>query len=289
MDACRGDRYVMKWNLIIDIEKCEDCNNCFLACKDEHVDNTWPGYTDSQPRHGHRWIDIRRRERGQFPHIDVAYRPTPCMHCDDAPCMAAADPPVISKRDDGIVLIDPRKAKGQKQIAGSCPYGAIWWNEEKNVPQKCTFCAHLIDDGWAEPRCVQVCPTGALKVVRTDDDTMQRQVESQGLKVLHPERKTRPRVYYKNLHRFEGCFIAGSASKRQNDRIDCAAGAVVAIMKEDKIIAKMPTDHFGDYKFDNLVRGSGVYRLEATYEDYPVQTRMIELGGSASLEDIVFE
>jgi Fe-S-cluster-containing dehydrogenase component len=27
-----------KWNLIIDIEKCEDCNNCFLACKDEHVE-----------------------------------------------------------------------------------------------------------------------------------------------------------------------------------------------------------------------------------------------------------
>ncbi|GAG02536.1 unnamed protein product, partial [marine sediment metagenome] len=37
-----------KWNLIIDIEKCEDCNNCFLACKDEHVDNDWPGYAVSQ-------------------------------------------------------------------------------------------------------------------------------------------------------------------------------------------------------------------------------------------------
>ena len=40
-----------KWNLIIDVEKCEDCNNCFLACKDEHMYNDWPGYALPQPRH----------------------------------------------------------------------------------------------------------------------------------------------------------------------------------------------------------------------------------------------
>lgn len=76
-----------KWNVIIDLEKCEDCNNCFLACKDEHVDNHWPGYSVSQPKHGHRWINIMRKERGQFPLIDVAYLPIPCMHCDNAPCI----------------------------------------------------------------------------------------------------------------------------------------------------------------------------------------------------------
>ncbi|SDE55207.1 hypothetical protein [Sporomusa acidovorans] len=79
-----------KWHLIIDVEKCVDCNNCFMACKDEHVDNDWPGYTRPQPRHGQRWINIKRTERGQYPLVDVAYRPTPCMHCEDAPCIRAS-------------------------------------------------------------------------------------------------------------------------------------------------------------------------------------------------------
>ena len=158
-----------KWNLIIDVEKCEDCNNCFLACKDEHVDNEWPGYTGSQPLHGHRWINILRKERGQYPLIDVAYLPVPCMHCDNAPCIKAAKEGALYKREDGIVLIDPDKAKGRKDILKACPYEAIWWNDEKNVPQKCTLCAHLLDEGWTEPRCVQACPTGALEIVREVD------------------------------------------------------------------------------------------------------------------------
>ncbi len=100
------------WQLIIDVEKCEDCNNCFLACKDEHVDNEWPGYSLPQPLHGHRWMNIMRKERGQFPMIDVAYLPIPCMHCDRAPCIEAAKGGAVYKRDDGIVIIDPEKARG---------------------------------------------------------------------------------------------------------------------------------------------------------------------------------
>ena len=103
-----------KWNLIIDVEKCEDCNNCFLACKDEHVDNDWPGYAVSQPLHGQLWMNIMRKERGQYPLIDVAYLPVPCMHCDNAPCIKAARDGAVYKRDDGIVIIDPIKAMDQK-------------------------------------------------------------------------------------------------------------------------------------------------------------------------------
>ena len=50
----------------IDVAKCHDCNNCFMACKDEHCGNDWPGYTAAQPRHGHRWMNIERRERGVY-------------------------------------------------------------------------------------------------------------------------------------------------------------------------------------------------------------------------------
>lgn len=278
-----------KWNLIIDIEKCEDCNNCFLACKDEHVDNDWPGYTDPQPRHGHRWINIMRKERGQYPLIDVAYRPTPCMHCDDAPCISAAEKQAVYKRDDGIVLIDPKKSKGQKKLIKSCPYGAIFWNEEMDVPQKCTLCAHLLDSGWKEPRCVQVCPTGALKIVRADDNEMKKWVENQGLSIFHPEHKTIPRVYYKNLYRFERCFIAGSVSIKSGDVIDCAQGAEVALKKKDSLVAKTMTDNYGDYKFDNLEPCEENFQVEISYKSFKKKTITLKISKSISLNDIVFE
>ena len=38
--------------LVMDIASCHDCNDCFMACKDEHVGNDWSPYTEEQPRHG---------------------------------------------------------------------------------------------------------------------------------------------------------------------------------------------------------------------------------------------
>ncbi len=272
-----------RWHLIIDLEKCENCNNCFLACKDEHVDNNWPGYCDAQPRHGHRWMNIFRKERGQYPLIDVTYRPTPCMHCDNPPCMQAAGSGEIQKRSDGIVLIDPQKAKGNKSLVQACPYGAIWWNDEKKVPQKCTLCAHLLDDGWNQPRCAQVCPTGALQFVNAEDKVLHSQLESGNLEVLHPEYKTKPRVYYKNLHRFHKCFITGSIAFEDNGQVECAAGARAALFNDQVDAREVTADAFGDFKFDGLEPQSGTYRIEISYQSYPTMAINVDLVESTSL------
>ena len=114
-----------KWNLIIDVENCINCNMCVLACQDEHVDNDFPNYAAPMPKHGARWIEINRKERGQAPMIDVAYIPMLCNHCDNAPCIKAAKNGAVKKRDDGIVIIDPIKSKGQKHLVDSCPYDRI--------------------------------------------------------------------------------------------------------------------------------------------------------------------
>ena len=54
------------------------------------------------------------------------------------------------------------------------------------MPQKCTGCAHLIDAGWTETRCTQVCPTGALKLVLADDDAMAAKAAAEGLEAYRP-------------------------------------------------------------------------------------------------------
>jgi len=266
-----------KWNLIVDIAKCEDCNNCFLSCKDEYVDNDFLPHSVSQPRHGPRWMNIMRKERGQCPVIDVAYRPTPCMHCDEPSCMREAKDGAVYKRDDGITIIDPQRAKGKKDLVDACPYGSIWWNEEKNVAQKCTLCAHLLDGGWKEPRCVQACPTGALRVVRSNETETHRMVESEGLEVLHPEFNTKPRVYYKNLYRFARCFIAGSVVVELDGKEECAAGARVYLLRDSETIHEQMADNYGDFKFDNLEEGSGPYRLKIILEGYQKKTLELDL------------
>src|SRR5450631_2765016 len=117
-----------KWNLIVDVAECHNCNNCFLTCQDEYVDNDIPGYSAPQPQHGHKWINILTTERGRYPIVDVAHVPVMCNHCDRAPCVAAGRG-AVKKRDDGIVIIDPQRAAGRKDLVDACPYGAIWWNE----------------------------------------------------------------------------------------------------------------------------------------------------------------
>jgi len=142
------------WGLIIDVARCHDCNNCFLACKDEFVGNDWPPYSKAQPARGQRWMNILRRERGGYPLVAVAYLAKPCQHCKNPPCLKAARNGAVTIREDGIVLIDPDKATGQKQLVEACPYGVIFWNKASQAPQKCSLCAHLLDEGWQEPRCV---------------------------------------------------------------------------------------------------------------------------------------
>ena len=274
-----------KWNLIIDVAECTNCNLCTLAAMDEYVGNDWPSYSAPMPRHGHKWINILQKERGQVPMIDIAYVPTLCNHCDDAPCMKADTTGAIKKRDDGIVLIDPVKAKGQKQLVDACPYGHIWWNEELQLPQAWTFDAHLIDQGWQQTRGQQSCPTGAMRAVKVEDDAMARMARDQGLEVMQPERGTRPRVYYRNLWRYTKCFIGGSVAAEKDGVVDCVEGARVLLRKDGAIIAELATDNYGDFKFDRLDENSGRYMVEVSAGG---RTKRLEaeLGASINLGEI---
>ncbi len=250
-----------KWNMIIDVAECTNCNLCTLSLMDEYVGNEWPGYSAPMPRHGHRWIDIRQKERGQGTMIDVAYVPTMCNHCDNAPCVAEGKG-AVTKRDDGIVIIDPVKAKGRKDLVETCPHGQIWWNEELQIPQAWTFDAHLLDQGWQQTRGHQACPTGAMRAIKVEDEEMARFAGEQELEVMKPEAGTRPRVYYKNLWRYAKCFIGGSVSAEANGAVDCVEGATVRLLKDGAPVATTTTDNYGDFKFDRLNEGSGRYSVE---------------------------
>jgi len=278
------------WYMVIDVEKCGNCHNCFLACKDEHVDNEWPGYAAPQPGEGQGWITIRGKERGVYPMIDVAYLPTPCMHCDDAPCIKAAGVGAITKRPDGIVVIDPVRSKGVMAPVEACPYHAIRWNEALMLPQKCTLCAHLLDDGWTKTRCVQACPTGALSVFKADEAEMKERMETEKLEAYEPGHRTRPRVFYKHLYRFTRCFIGGSVAVRVSGRDECAEGARVLLFNAShEPLGDCLTDSFGDFKFDDLEGEGGAYTLEISYAGFRTKEVSVTLFASVSTGTIFLE
>jgi Fe-S-cluster-containing dehydrogenase component len=273
--------------MIVDVAECTNCNLCTLAIVDEYVANDWPGYSVPMPRHGHKWINVLQKERGQAPMIDVAYVPTMCNHCDDAPCVAQSDG-AVSKRDDGIVLIDPVKAKGRQDLVDVCPYGHIWWNQELKAASLAIRCPSARSGLESDSRAALSCPTGAMQAVKVDDDEMQQIAREQRLEVMNPELNTRPRVYYRNLWRYSKCFIGGTISAKTGDSVDCVEGAKVRLMKDSHVVAETVSDNYGDFRFDRLDENSGLYLVEVSAKDGAKKKIEIEtkLGASINIGEI---
>ncbi len=263
--------------MVFDVKKCVGCYTCMLSCKDEHVGNQWLPYTDKQAKKDQKWIVVERKERGVMPRVSLAYRPALCNHCDEPPCAKAA-PGCVTKRDDGIVLLKANKARGNKELVDACPYGAISWNEEVGAAQKCTFCAHLIDDGWKEPRCVQSCPLRALKAIKMEDAEFEKLAAKKGLVSLVPS-GVGPRVWYKNLHRFNSCMIAGEIVYKEKDGEEaCAGGVEVLLKKGGEVVDRTTTSDFGEFYFDKITPDSGQYELTAELPGRGKIATTVEMG-----------
>ena len=235
-----------RYGMIIDINKCVGCYNCFLTCREEFAGNEYPGYTAAQPMSGQNWIRVIEKERGKYPRVKVTYMPVTCMHCENATCIKMAKDGAVYRRPDGIVIIDPVKAKGQKEIVQTCPYRVIEWNEEAQLPQKCILCAHLLDQGEKVPRCVESCPSGALIFGDMDDPKSEISRLMASAEALHPEYDMEERVKYVGL---PGKFIAGTVVYGDVD--ECAGNVKVTLSGNGKDKTTQ-TNEFGDFEFGGL-------------------------------------
>lgn len=243
---------------VFDVSKCSGCRNCQIACKDEHVNNDWSPYAKPQPDIGQFWNRIEEKVRGQVPKVKVAYTLRICQHCDDAPCMKAA-PDAVYKRDDGLVIIDPEKAKGCEKLVNACPYGAIFWNKELEVPQKCTGCAHLVDAGRV-PHCVDVCAHGAIRF----GDEEEFAAEIAQAQPLDPERgdSDRPRVYYLNMPKR---FLAGIVIDPEEDEVIVGAKVTAENVDTGEVLVTQ-SDEFGDFWFHQV--GAAKWRVYVEADGY---------------------
>jgi Fe-S-cluster-containing dehydrogenase component len=201
-------------------------------------------------------MKVNEKPCGTIPKVRVVYTPALCNHCEKPVCAEVCTREAIRKREDGFVIIDPERCVGCDACRKSCPYGVIYKNDEMNICQKCTGCAHLIDNGYQEPRCTEVCPTGALTF--GEADALQDLIK--GASVLAPETGLGPRVYYRNA---PGQFIAGTLYDPEDEEV--IEYARVMAVSGGKIINAL-SDDFGDFWLNDLAVGS--YDVTITAKGY---------------------
>ena len=138
-------------------ELCIGCGLCRVYCEAHHAggDDLIKALKDrSAPAVG----GVRVEQSG------IQCLSVRCQHCDDAPCMDACLTGALYRDEtSGLVLVDKDKCIGCGTCTLVCPYGAIRKDELTGKAVKCDGCMDR-----EVPRCVSVCPNGALVVVEED-------------------------------------------------------------------------------------------------------------------------
>ena len=264
---------------LMDVDKCNGCYSCQVVCKDEHCGNDWRPYAAPQPETGHFWMHMVEKTRGQVPTVRVAYTAVMCAHCEDAPCAEACTSGAFTRREDGLLLIDPDTCTGCGACVDACPLHAIYFNEEAGIAQKCTGCAHLLDNEWTEPRCVDACSHEAL-IYREESEIADLLADAVA---LEPVAGFGPRVFYRNLPKR---WIAGCLVDFEEDEV--VIGAEVTIAGPNGFTATQPTDEFGDFWFKQIEPGE--YTVTAAKDGYaPFEMTVDVTAIDRTLGDLAFK
>lgn len=280
-----------RYSIAVDVSRCDGCGSCWLACKDEYCLNDHLPTSVATPMMGQTWLRLKEIEQGENWKIKMDYIPIMCQHCENPKCAEGAPEGAVYKREDGIVIIDPVKAKGLKDLADKCPYGAIYWNEEAQVAQKCTMCAHMLDNGEMTTRCVESCPTQAIFFGDLDnpESPVSKFMAERGGKEtfgpLNPEFGTNPRILYKNLPQI---FVTGEVLL-SDQMSDCCEGAKVTCTNTvTGETVETSTDFFGDFEFKNLTPGVP-YTVTCSFEGYQTAVISVKTDQAKDLKEIILE
>lgn len=139
--------------IYLDIELCVGCGACVVACMDQN---------DIYPEKGQPALRrIYKMEEGEYPHANIQYITTACMHCGDSPCVMGCPTGALTKNEGTeAVVVNKELCIGCHSCALSCPFGVPRYDLDEKM-QKCNLCTERLEAGL-EPACVRVCPIGAL-------------------------------------------------------------------------------------------------------------------------------
>lgn len=145
-----------------DASACNGCKACMVACKSKNelpVGINWRHVTEYG---GGSWVPDPEDPKRMAPNNIFAYAVSvACNHCQDPICVESCPTGAMTKRDDGLVVIDEARCIGCRYCEWACPYGAPQFDASAGVMTKCNFCEDVVAEGES-PYCVAACPARAL-------------------------------------------------------------------------------------------------------------------------------
>lgn len=138
------------------VENCIQCHGCQVACK------SWRGV-----ELGVTWRRVENIWEGAYPKVTCKSVSAACMHCLTPACVDVCPEEAISKRDDGIVVVDRDACIGCGACFEACPFDVPQYGADGTM-QKCDACVGERTSETEAPPCVATCPTEALALVKMD-------------------------------------------------------------------------------------------------------------------------
>ncbi len=128
-------------------EFCTGCGLCQLACS---------MVKEKQPNPARARISVERLV------MDGLMLPRICLNCKKPACIEACRRKAIIKdKETGWVTIDKEKCNNCGLCVSACPFSAIVQTPDKEV-LLCDVCE-------GSPKCVEMCPTGAIQFASRDE------------------------------------------------------------------------------------------------------------------------
>ena len=238
-----------KYGFIIDVDRCNGCYSCFLACKDEWIGNDH-GALGAATAEGMSLLKVKEVEYGTENKVKVDYVAIPCQHCENPACVAKR-PDAFYKRADGLVILDPAKA-ADPELLKACPYNTVVWNEAAGIAQKCNGCAHMLDAGEKTTRCAECCPNQAMLFGDLEDPESEiskfAAEHADELEEFHAEFGCKSSVKYMYLPK---PFVCGEVIGK-DDGQDIKGAKVLMKCLECGKVYETETDFMGDFEIQGL-------------------------------------